>query len=154
VLLGVGLTLQLALQITREELVQQLRNQGKGGQTKTSRFRGVMKHAKGKWEARLGQVCGSKYQYLGLFSTEIDAAVAYDRALIAQHGLDCATNSALDNYDDMLGALQLQMFNCLQPVVASPDPAKVHKVHEQPCFDDAFVASCCERCALTAQNAF
>jgi hypothetical protein len=92
------------VQITREELVQQLRNQGKGGQTKTSRFRGVMKHAKGKWEARLGQVCGSKYQYLGLFGTEIEAAVAYDRALIAQQGLDSATNFNFDNYEDILGA--------------------------------------------------
>ena len=85
--------------------MQQLRNQGKGGQTKTSRFRGVMKHAKGKWEARLGQLSGGKYQYLGLFGTEIDAAVAYDRALVAQKGLEADTNFALENYEDMLGAL-------------------------------------------------
>lgn len=91
--------------MTREELVQQLRNQGKGGQSKTSRFRGVMKHQKGKWEARLGQSCGSKYQYLGLFTTEIDAAVAFDRASIMHRGLDATTNFNVDNYADLLGAL-------------------------------------------------
>jgi hypothetical protein len=95
----------ILVQITREELVQQLRNQGKAGQSKTSRFHGVMKHQKGKWEARLGQSCGSKYQYLGLFATEIDAAVAFDRASIAQRGLEGITNFGYENYKDLLGAV-------------------------------------------------
>lgn len=105
----------LASQVTREELVQQLRNQGKGGQSKTSRFRGVMKHQKGKWEARLGQSCGSKYQYLGLFTTEIDAAVAFDRASIMHRGLDAVTNFNVDNYTDLLGAPLATVAGCVAP---------------------------------------
>ena len=101
--------LQSALQISRDDLVQQLRNQGKGGQTKTSRYRGVMKHAKGKWEARLGQSCGSKYQYLGLFGTEIDAAVAYDRAAISQSLLEAEPNFSFENYADLLGAPRMPL---------------------------------------------
>jgi hypothetical protein len=106
------------VQITRDDLVQQLRNQGKGGQTKISRFHGVMKHAKDKWEARLGQHCGSKYQYLGLFCTEIDAAVAYDRASVAQKGLDAATNFSFENYPDLLGVL-ITIQNISEPVHTS-----------------------------------
>jgi hypothetical protein len=63
-----------------------------------------MKHQKGRWEARLGQSCGNKYQYLGLFATEIDAAVAFDRASIAQRGLEGVTNFGYENYMDLLGA--------------------------------------------------
>jgi hypothetical protein len=45
-------------QITREELVFSLRKQSKGFQRASSQFRGVTHHQKGKWEARIGQVCG------------------------------------------------------------------------------------------------
>ena len=43
-------------QITREELVLSLRQQSKGFQRSSSQFRGVTRHQKGKWEARIGQV--------------------------------------------------------------------------------------------------
>jgi AP2-like factor, euAP2 lineage len=42
--------------VTKEELVQQLRRQGKGSNQNSSKYRGVTKHQKGKWEARIGQV--------------------------------------------------------------------------------------------------
>ena len=32
-------------------------------------FRGVTRHQKGRWEARIGQLTGRKYRYLGLFDT-------------------------------------------------------------------------------------
>ena len=44
------------LQITREELVASLRSQSKGFAKTSSQFRGVTRHQKGKWEARIGQV--------------------------------------------------------------------------------------------------
>jgi hypothetical protein len=48
---------------------------GKGG-SKTSKYKGVYKHAKGKWQAEL-RVKGVNH-YLGLFINEEDAAKAYD----------------------------------------------------------------------------
>lgn len=42
--------------MTKEELVQSLRRQSKGYHQNSSQYRGVTKHQKGKWEARIGQV--------------------------------------------------------------------------------------------------
>jgi L-lactate utilization protein LutC len=47
--------LTLCMQTTKDELVQKLRRQGKGFHQNSSKFRGVTKHQKGKWEARIGQ---------------------------------------------------------------------------------------------------
>lgn len=44
------------VQMTKEELVQSLRRQSKGYHQNSSQYRGVTKHQKGKWEARIGQV--------------------------------------------------------------------------------------------------
>lgn len=44
------------LQITCEELVAALRQQSKGFTKESSPFKGVTRHAKGKWEARIGQM--------------------------------------------------------------------------------------------------
>lgn len=45
----------LPVQMSKEDLVQSLRRQHKGYHQTSSRFRGVTKHQKGKWEARIGQ---------------------------------------------------------------------------------------------------
>ena len=50
------------MQVTKEELVQSLRQQSKGFQKASSQYRGVTRHQKGKWEARLGQASGKKYK--------------------------------------------------------------------------------------------
>lgn len=46
----------VGVQITKEELVASLRQQSKGATRTSSQFRGVTRHQKGKWEARVGQV--------------------------------------------------------------------------------------------------
>lgn len=69
-------------------------------------------HQHGRWEARIGRVCGNKYLYLGTFSTEEEAARAYDRAAIRYRGPRAITNYSRTNYenDDFsdLDALMLQ----------------------------------------------
>jgi AP2-like factor, euAP2 lineage len=93
------------VQTTKEELVQKLRRQGKGFHQNSSVFRGVTKHQKGKWEARIGQVVGRKYKYLGLFLTEPEAAEAYDRAAVQAKGMHAVTNFEITNYLDLLSVL-------------------------------------------------
>jgi len=58
--------------------------------------------AQGKWEARIGALTGRKYQYLGLYSGEDEAAVAYDEAAIRLHGLGAVTNFSLASYSAIL----------------------------------------------------
>ncbi len=50
---------------------------------------------------------GKKYQLLGIFPTEAEAAKAYDLACLAQHGSDALTNFSLENYPNESAALAL-----------------------------------------------
>ncbi|XP_071706788.1 AP2-like ethylene-responsive transcription factor TOE3 [Rutidosis leptorrhynchoides] len=54
--------------LSKEEFIQILRRQSNGFSRGSSKYRGVTRHKCGRWEARMGQLLGKKYVYLGLFN--------------------------------------------------------------------------------------
>lgn len=51
----------------------------------TSKYKGVSRASRGEsWQARISK--GGKHEYLGYFSNENDAAIAYNKAAIQLHG--------------------------------------------------------------------
>ena len=59
----------------------------------------------GRWEARIGQLVGKKYRYLGLYDSENEAAGAYDVEAVKQKGVDAITNFHIMEYKHLLGGL-------------------------------------------------
>ena len=109
--------------VSKDELVISLRRQSKGFSRGSSRFRGVTKHQKGKWEARIGQSVGKKYKYLGLYADEEDAARVYDQAAVKQRGLEAVTNFDVTQYKEFLPANERAVLEAYggrppQPVLA------------------------------------
>lgn len=60
--------------------MQSLRKQSRGAQKTSSQYRGVTKHMKGKWEARIGQMVGRKYK-----------SVSYTHYHTLPQGTSCGT---------------------------------------------------------------
>ncbi|KAL7090150.1 hypothetical protein ACP275_12G022800 [Erythranthe tilingii] len=86
--------------MNRQEYVAHLRRRSSGFSRGASIYRGVTRHHQhGRWQARIGRVAGNKDLYLGTFSTQEEAAEAYDVAAIKFRGLNAVTNFVTSKYD-------------------------------------------------------
>ncbi|GAU47546.1 hypothetical protein TSUD_284130 [Trifolium subterraneum] len=91
--------LEIMQTMTKEEYLATLRRKSSGFSRGASKYRGVARHHhNGRWEARIGRVFGNKYLYLGTYSTQEEAARAYDIAAIEYRGSHAITNFDLSTY--------------------------------------------------------
>ncbi|KFK28221.1 hypothetical protein AALP_AA8G488300 [Arabis alpina] len=109
--------------MTKQEFIASLRRKSSGFSRGASIYRGVTRHhQQGRWQARIGRVAGNKDLYLGTFTTEEEAAEAYDIAAIKFRGTNAVTNFEMNRYN--VEAVMNSSF----PVGSGGGTAKRHKL--------------------------
>ncbi|KAG4116443.1 hypothetical protein ERO13_D12G169900v2 [Gossypium hirsutum] len=123
-----GTEIEIMRSVTKEEYLASLRRRSSGFSRGVSRYRGVARHHhNGRWEARIGRVFGNKYLYLGTYSTQEEAAHAYDIAAIEYRGINAVTNFDLSTYirwlkpgaNDALISEQIKTASATRPMMTS-----------------------------------
>ncbi|KAG8475663.1 hypothetical protein CXB51_032630 [Gossypium anomalum] len=123
-----GTEIEIMRSVTKEEYLASLRRRSSGFSRGVSRYRGVARHHhNGRWEARIGRVFGNKYLYLGTYSTQEEAAHAYDIAAIEYRGINAVTNFDLSTYirwlkpraNDALISEQIKTASTTRPIMTS-----------------------------------
>uniref|UniRef100_A0A2C9VWA2 AP2/ERF domain-containing protein n=1 Tax=Manihot esculenta TaxID=3983 RepID=A0A2C9VWA2_MANES len=117
--------IEIMKNVSKEEYLASLRRRSSGFSRGVSKYRGVARHHhNGRWEARIGRVFGNKYLYLGTYSTQEEAAHAYDIAAIEYRGINAVTNFDLSTYIRWLrpGAHSSAPSPATQDSISTADP--------------------------------
>ncbi|KAL7175459.1 hypothetical protein ACSBR2_029118 [Camellia fascicularis] len=83
--------MEIMQNVTKVEYLASLRRRSSGFSrvnTKIAFLDDCRHHHNGRWEARIGRVFGNKYLYLGTYSTQEEAAHAYEIATIEYRGIN------------------------------------------------------------------
>ncbi|KAL0397356.1 UNVERIFIED_CONTAM: Ethylene-responsive transcription factor WRI1 [Sesamum calycinum] len=124
--------------LSKEEYLASLRRRSSGFSRGVSKYRGVARHHhNGRWEARIGRVCGNKYLYLGTYSTQEEAAAAYDMAAIEFRGPNAVTNFDISNYTNKLKKIlpEIQVIQEEAQVKEETTPELLNKVQADEAHD-------------------